>query len=345
MKKLDLDFLKANVPIQFYAEVELGISEWKQLGNGFLTPNLHIRKRPDSNDYSSLVIDPVNNCFWRNSNKGSNPSGSIIDFIINVNSCDNRAAIKKLREFVEQYLPTLSKDTDFESIKPDYKYSKKKVEKMLELTKDVSPDFRLPNKYKNYNRLFAYMIGKRQIEKSVYDYFIKSGFLYQDWRCSACFVSYDDAGVPVFACIRDTNWNERITYGVKGSSVNHAFYINNHKKTLVVTEAVVDVMAFMSILSLKNERYKKYNYLALTGTKKIASIRYHLEQDPTIDKIILGFDNDEAGRIADQKTREMLKEMGWTGTIQTFNPPYGKDFNDSLIYIKEHYNELFKKAV
>ena len=109
-----------------------------------------------------------------------------------------------------------------------------------------------------------------------------------------------------------------------------------YKKTLVVTEAVVDAMAFMSILYLKGERYKKYNYLALTGTKKIQAIRYHLEQDPTINKIILGFDNDEAGRIADEKTREMLKEMNWQGNIQTFAPPYGKDFNDSLIYIKEH---------
>ena len=336
MKKLDLKFLRENVPIQFYAEVELGISEWRQLGNGYLTPNLHFRKRPDANDYSSLVIDPVNNCFWRNSNKGPNPQGSIIDFIINVNNCDNGTAIRLLGEFVEQYLPNLSESTDFEAIKPDYKYSKKKIEEMVALTQDVSPDFRLPDKYKNDNRLYAYMIGKRQIEKIIYNYFVKSGYLYQDWRCSACFVSYDDNNVPVFGCIRDTNWNERITYGVKGSSVNHAFYINNHKKTLVVTEAVVDAMAFMSILYLKGERYKKYNYLALTGTKKIQAIRYHLEQDPTINKIILGFDNDEAGRIADEKTREMLKEMNWQGNIQTFTPPYGKDFNDSLIYIKEH---------
>lgn len=335
MKKLDLKFLKENVPIQYYAEVVLGICEWRQLSNGFLTPNLHSRKRKDANDYSSLVIDPINNCFWRNSGKGSNPQGSIIDFIINVDECNNQEAIRRLQEFVSVYLPNLSNDNNFDDIKPDYKFSKKKVEEMTKLTQDVSPDFRLPNKYKDYKRLYAYMIGKRKIENHVYDYFVDSGFLYQDYRCSACFVSYDDNNIPVFACIRDTNWSERITYGVRGSSVNHAFYINNHKKTLVVTEAVIDAMAFMSILHLKKERYKKYNYLALTGTKKIASIRYHLEQDPTINKIILGFDNDEAGISAEKKTREMLKEMGWRGKIQTFYPPYGKDFNDSLIYIKE----------
>ena len=339
MKRLDLDFLKQNVPIQFYAEVELGINEWRQIGGGRLTPNLHVRPRPDANDYSSLVIDPIANCFWRNSNKGPNPHGSIIDFIINVNDLaenDTHTAIEMLGEFVEKYLPNLSEAGGFDAVKPDYKFSKEKVKEMMALTQDVSPDFRLPDKYKNFKRLYAYMIGKRQIEKSVYDYFVKSGFLYQDWRCSACFVSYDDNGVPVFACIRDTDWNQRITYGVRGSSVNHAFYINNHKKKLVVTEAVVDAMAFMSILSLKGERYKKYNYLALTGTKKIQAIRYHLELDPSIDEIYLGFDNDEAGETADKKTREMLEEMGWKGKVVTFKPPYGKDFNDSLIYMKEH---------
>lgn len=321
----DIEYLKQNIPIQFYAETVLGITEWIQMRGGKIKPLVKFQK-PNSDDMSSLVVDLEKNCFWRNSGRGRNPSGSILDFIMNTADVDISDAIQILVDFGNQYL---SNSIDVESVKKQNKKLKKQNSMMQQVK-----DFSLPLKYKNTHRLYAYIVQHREIEKDVYDYFMNNHFMYQSWDCKCIFVSYDNE-VPVFACVRDTNWNERITYGVAGSFVDHGFYIDNHSNTLVVTEAVIDAMAYMSLLSLQNKDYKTINYLALTGCSKIQCIKYHLEKDKKINRLILAFDKDKAGKTANKKAREMLNEMKWNGEIIDYYPVHGKDVNDELIYFKE----------
>lgn len=319
--KKDIEFLKNNIPLQYYAENCLGITEWKQIGNSLIAPKVKYAM-PNANDLSSLVIDCDKNCFWRNSGKGRNPTGSIIDLIMNTSDVDVKEASEILVKFANTFLNgVIDENAEISTYKPK---------------KGVKKEFKLPLPYKNKKRLFAYMVNFRQIEKPIYNYFIENKFMYQSIDCKCIFVSYNDEGVPIFGCVRDTNWNERITYGISGSDVNHAFYINNHSKTMIVTEAVVDAMAYMSILSLKDIDFKKYNYLALTGASKINCIKYHLEKDDSIKKILLAFDNDEAGETAYKKTVKMLKDMDWKGEIVKANAKHGKDINDELKFIKSN---------
>lgn len=50
-------------------------------------------------EHDSLRIDPVKNCFWRNSGLGDRSAGSIIDFVMNFKGCSLPEAINELRPY------------------------------------------------------------------------------------------------------------------------------------------------------------------------------------------------------------------------------------------------------
>lgn len=321
-KNNDLSFLIENVSIQKYAEDIIGITEWTSKGE-YVKPRLKY-VAPDSNDFSSLSINLEENYFVRFSGKGRTPKGNIINFIMNTEDCERDEAIRKLLDYSNAYLGNIVD-------KKSYSASVKEFRKNIK--KDVNVEFRLPLRYKNNKRLIFYMIDCRKINKSIIYYMLDNNLMYQSWDCKGIFVSYEN-DVPVFACVRDTNWNERITYGVKGSKVEHGWYIDNKSTSLVVTEAVVDAMAYMSILDIEGSDYKRHNYLALTGCSKLMCIEHHLNQDKNINEIFLAFDADKAGDDARVKAKELLKKIGFTGKVHDVRAKHGKDINDELKYIK-----------
>lgn len=323
--KEDLEYLKENISIQSYAEYRLGITEWVQTKNGFVKPNIRFAP-PDANDFSSLSINLEDNFFVRFSGKGITPKGDIINFIQNVNNCDFQSAVEELVNYANSYLGDMPDRTAF--AKQVQEFRKKAVKNV-----EVNYEFHLPLRYKNDKRVICYMLDHRKINKSIVYYMIKNNYLYQSFDSKCCFVSYED-GVPTFACIRDTNWNERITYGVKNSKTKQGWYFDTSTKSLVVTEAVVDAMAYMSILDLKGENWMKHNYLALTGCEKLMCIEYHLQKTPNINEIYLAFDNDEAGEEARKKAKKLLKDLNFQGKIHDVVAKHGKDINDELKYIK-----------
>ena len=324
-KKADIEYLRENVSIQSYAEYKLGITEWKQTSRGYVKPNLKYAP-PDANDYSSLSINLEENFFTRFSGKGITPKGDIINFIRNVNNCDFPTAVNELIEYANAYLGDMPDREAF--AKQIKEFRKKQVD-----TANINTEFHLPLKYKNNKRVICYMIEHRKINKNIVFYMLKNNYLYQSFDAKCCFVSYED-GIPTFACIRDTNWNERITYGVKNSKVKQGWYFNTDSNSLVVTEAVVDAMAYMSILDLKGENWMKHNYLALTGCSKLMCIEYQLERNKNINEVFLAFDNDEAGEKARLEAKKLLKKINFKGECYDVIVKHGKDVNDELKYIK-----------
>lgn len=318
----DIEFLKETVSIQSYAENILGITEWTQQNGSFVKPKMQYAV-PNSNDFSSLSINLEENYFVRFSGKGITPKGDIINFIRNTEDCDYVEAVEKLIEYGNTYL---GDSIDRETISRKTQNNKRKYQ-------NINSEFKLPLKYNNNKRLIKYMLSCRQINKSVVYYMLDNNFMYQSWDCKAIFVSYDD-GIPVFACVRDTNWNERITYGVKGSNSKHGWYMDNHSNSLVVTEAVVDAMAYMSILDLNSKDFLSANYLALTGCSKIGCIEYQLKQHPKINEIFLAFDVDDAGEDARKKAKMLLNKIKFSGKIHDVRAKHGKDINDELKYLK-----------
>ena len=51
-------------------------------------------------------------------------------------------------------------------------------------------------------------------------------------------------------------------------------------------------------------------------------------------KVVLALDNDDAGRLGNEKMKELLQEMGFTGEVIT-DIPVNNDWNDDLRELKE----------
>lgn len=122
-----------------------------------------------------------------------------------------------------------------------------------------------------------------------------------------------------------------------GCDYKESFYLHHDSNRLVVTESVIDALSVATIIKEKQGSYKEYSFLALSGTNKLQAIFHHLEKEPVINTLILGLDSDEAGRIATDKIKEQLSEIGWKGRVIDYVPKIEKDWNAEL----QNSNDVF----
>ena len=270
-------------------------------------------------EHDSVMIDTYKNCFWRNSvfRRGMRGgSGSIIDFAIEFQGYDQN---KALREIALMYGISGDEEPKERAYKP--------VPKPAEAPKREVGDLDLPQRADNAKAVYRYLLRERKIDRSVIRYFLAKKMLYQDAEHENCvFVSHK------FACLRSTG-GKKFAIDVKGCDYNECFFFRPKKEaqTLIVAESVIDIMSIMTQFVREKKRYTDYCYLALAGTNKLPSLFYHLEKELDISRIMLAFDNDDAGQTAQIAACEGLSEMGFTGEVEIFNAPSGKDWND---YVK-----------
>lgn len=270
-------------------------------------------------EHDSVMIDTYKNCFWRNSvfRKGlPGGAGSIIDFAMEFMGYDRNKALRELA-----LIYNISSDAE----PKERPYTP--VPKPVEPPKREVGDLELPTKADNNKIAFRYLLKDRKIDISVIRYFLAKKMLYQDADHDNCvFVSHK------FACVRSTG-GKRFAIDVRGCDYNECFFFRPKKeaRTLVVAESVIDIMSIMTQFVREKKRYTDYCYLALAGTNKLPSLFYHLEKEADINHIMLAFDNDAAGQAAQIAACEGIVEMGYTGDIEIFTAPAGKDWND---YIK-----------
>lgn len=270
-------------------------------------------------EHDSVMIDIEKNCFWRNSvfKIGAKAgSGSIIDFAIEFMGYDHKRAI---RELAVIYNIT---DKDNTSVAPISSF--KAINNSLKDDSSRSV-FTLPEKADNMKAVFRYLIKERCIDVSVVRYFVSKKMLYQDAKHNNCvFVSYK------FACLRSTG-SKKFAIDVVGCDYNECFYFRpENSKTLVVAESVIDIMSIMTFFVKQNKRFTDFAYLSLSGTNKLASLFYHLRKENHINKILLAFDNDSAGLLAQETAIAKLKEIGYLGVVEIFTPQECKDWNEYI---------------
>ncbi|MEG1448387.1 MAG: DUF3991 and TOPRIM domain-containing protein [Oscillospiraceae bacterium] len=302
------DAIKHEIHIVDYAKT-LGFTPFK-IGNQF-----------SIKEHDSVRIRPFNNTFYRHSvEKG----GSIIDFVMMFESLDQDSAIKKLRGL----LPTFSSynksvpNNQIIDMRDKFKASSMttgiKQEKVLELPEQFDGKFA---------RIYAYLSKSRGINKAIITDLIKRNVLFEDVRHNVCFVGYDKNGEAKFGSVRSTLTQSNFRGDVSGSDKSVGWYIDNKSPLLFVTEAPIDAMSIMTLLKENNRDYKKYNYLALSGTAT-APLGYHLTDD--IKAVYLATDNDDAGNKARKNIRELLHDKNYQGKIID-KKPISNDWNDELI--------------
>lgn len=103
-------------------------------------------------------------------------------------------------------------------------------------------------------------------------------------------------------------------------------------ESLYVFEAPIDMLSYITLCP---EDWQRHSYVACCGTS-ILPVMKMLERMPQIHTVLLCLDNDEAGRLANQRMKAQLEA---NYTVERLVPE-NKDWNDDLTAIREQECEV-----
>ena len=185
-----------------------------------------------------------------------------------------------------------------------------------------SPDFRLPEKEENNDRIIRYLTENRGIEKNMVEEWIGSGDIYEEKKHhNVVFVGRDADGIPRYAHCRGTG-ETKYRGDVAESDKSYGFCHRGTDNQLFVFEAAIDLLSFIQLFP---KNWKKRSYLSLGGISSAALMTF-LSERPQITSVFLCLDNDQAGNEACEKLAEKIPD----GYSVIRLKPSKKDWNEIL---------------
>ena len=190
----------------------------------------------------------------------------------------------------------------------------------------VKKPFELPPANDTNRRVFAYLLKHRHLDRDVLTTFVKLGLIYEDQKYhNAVFVGWDKDGTPRHAHKRSTNsQGKSFRMTVEGSDFRYAFNWPGSSGDLMVFEAPIDMLSFLS--RFHDSDWAKHSYVALCGTSSQAMLGM-LERYPQIDTVHFCLDNDQAGQLATKRLAKLVREQGLAVNVLV---PVLKDWNEDL---------------
>lgn len=190
----------------------------------------------------------------------------------------------------------------------------------------VKKPFELPPANKDNRRVFAYLLKHRHLDRDVLTTFVKLGLVYEDQKYhNAVFVGMDKDGTPRHAHKRSTNsQGKSFRMTVEGSDFRYAFNWPGSSRHLLVFEAPIDMLSFIS--KFHDSDWARHSYVALCGTSSQPLLGM-LERCPNIENVLLCLDNDQAGQLATRRLAKVVQEKGLTAGARV---PVLKDWNEDL---------------
>lgn len=189
----------------------------------------------------------------------------------------------------------------------------------------VKKPFELPQANGDNRRMFAYLVKHRRLDRDVLATFMRQGLLYEDQKYhNVVFVGKDANGTARHAHKRSTNsQGKSFRMTVEGSDFRYAFNWPGQGRNLLVFEAPIDLLSF---ISMHPENWERYSYVALCGTSSQAMLGM-LERNPQIQAVHLALDNDQAGQLASRRLAGIVRERGLE--VDALVPIF-KDWNNDL---------------
>ena len=185
-----------------------------------------------------------------------------------------------------------------------------------------SPDFRLPEKEENNDRIIRYLTENRGIEKNMVEEWIGSGDIYEEKKHhNVVFVGRDADGIPRYAHCRGTG-ETKYRGDVAESDKSYGFCHRGTDNQLFVFEAAIDLLSFIQLFP---KDWKKRSYLSLGGVSSVALMSF-LSERPQITSVFLCLDNDHAGNEASEKLAIEIPD----GYSVIRLKPSRKDWNEIL---------------
>lgn len=190
----------------------------------------------------------------------------------------------------------------------------------------VKKPFELPPANENNRRVFAYLLKHRHLDRDVLTTFVRSGLIYEDQKYhNAVFVGVDGDGIARHAHKRSTNsLGKSFRMTVEGSDFKYAFNWPGTSGHLLIFEAPIDMLSFLS--KFHDSNWAIHSYVALCGTSS-QPLMGMLERCPSIDNVHFCLDNDEAGQLATRRLAKLVQEKGLAANALV---PVHKDWNEDL---------------
>ena len=190
----------------------------------------------------------------------------------------------------------------------------------------IKRSFALPPANGDNRRAFAYLLKHRHLDRDVLTAFVRLGLIYEDKGYhNAVFVGMDKNGEARHAHKRSTNsQGKSFRMTVEGSDFRYAFNWPGSSGHLMVFEAPIDMLSFISLYH--DSDWAKHSYVALCGTSSQPLLGM-LERHPNIENVLLCLDNDQAGQLATRRLAQVVRERGLTVDARV---PVNKDWNEDL---------------
>lgn len=197
-------------------------------------------------------------------------------------------------------------------------------------------ELRLPEKSDTNDKVIKYLTG-RGIDEEIIKECIEKGIIYQAKSYgNVVFVGKDEEGKPRYATFRSCS-SARIMGDVGGSRKDYSFRLmTEDNANLHLFESAIDLLSYATIAKRNGRDYRNYNLVSLGGIyvpkgekamTRPKAIEMLFRPGNKIKRIYIHFDNDDAGRNASVKLKELLDKQF---EVKDAPPPYGKDFNDYL---------------
>lgn len=283
-------------------------------------------------DYSSLVIFPETNTFFRYS---SRTVGDVIEFVKETH-IEGIDSFKGACEFLMKRI-----DPNF-NIENVPRVEKKKLS-IADTHKSLISQIK--SKQENNNKyIIAYLIANRKIDKDVVYQGIDRGyirpFLYENKMRSVAFVAYSELGTICAVCERGINFGSHYKHNLDNCDYSRGWvwYPQNDKGekqipekcTLIAAESYISMMSYMSLLKKTDSNWENYVYMSTGSTSHYPAVINAVKKfNP--EKIIIAGDNDEAGRKFYENINEELQKTEYGNKVFSDFPELdGADWNDIL---------------
>lgn len=187
----------------------------------------------------------------------------------------------------------------------------------------------LPEKNKDYKRVFAYLTKTRKIDPKIVQWFVDKNMLYQDINNNCVFVGYDKNNTPQYASRRGTNTNKPFKGDVLNSNKEYGFELPGKGDTLNVFESPIDLMSYLTLMKRNNVAIGDKYFKSLGGVN-MTTLDKCLKDNPNIEKIVLCVDNPDIDKAGADFIKDVKQKYN-DEYIITVHKPKGKDFNEQLV--------------
>lgn len=190
-------------------------------------------------------------------------------------------------------------------------------------------EFEPPELNEDAKRAYAYLNVRRGIPKEILVPFFKKKLIGETREYhNVAFMGYDTNGNLKHVNLRGTQGESSFKGNAAGSSPEYSFHYTGKSEKLYLFEAPIDMLSF---IAMKGEDWQEHNYAAFCGVGDKVLFQT-LKDNPNISKVFLCLDNDRAGRFAEYRIAEKLREENIRFGILL---PDGKDWNEQLLVEKE----------